>query len=293
MLVFMIVTVLLVLGLCFGSFVNALVWRLHEQGKAQKARSISSGQAKSKKQSAAGDLSIVHGRSMCPNCHHTLATKDLVPVVSWLRLGGKCRYCHKPISWQYPVVELLTAGLFAFSYLYWPLAWGEQGTTLFVLWLIFLVGLIALAVYDLKWQLLPNKLVYRLMYGAVVQALLLIFVFHGGFKQAGHIALSFIIGGGLFYVLFQVSGGKWIGGGDVKLGMLLGLILAEPELSIFMIFSACLLGTAVSLPLLATHKLKRTSRVPFGPFLIAGTIIARLFGAALISWYKHRLLLGV
>lgn len=277
----MLIVILTLLGLCFGSFVNALVWRLHEQtgvkGKHRGAKTE--------------DLSVLKGRSMCPNCKHKLAAEDLLPMLSWLWLRGKCRYCHKPISIQYPVIELLTAVLFVFSYLYWPFNWGGQGTTLFIFWLIFLVGLTSLAIYDLRWQLLPNKIVYVLLYLAVVQCLLTVFVFHGGFNQIENIALSFAVGGGLFYALFQVSNGKWIGGGDVKLGMLLGLILASPSLSLLMIFAASLLGSVVSLPLLAAHRVKRTSRIPFGPFLIAGAVIVRLFGATLIHWYRSKLLI--
>src|SRR5580700_9634934 len=120
----MIIVVLAVLGLCLGSFVNALVWRLHEQSNPKQ-------KTKNKKQKAkqlsANELSILRGRSMCPDCHHQLAAKDLVPVISWLDLRGKCRYCHRPISIQYPLVELATAGLFVFSYFFWPLAFNGVG----------------------------------------------------------------------------------------------------------------------------------------------------------------------
>src|SRR5882762_114793 len=113
----MIIVVLAILGLCFGSFVNAAVWRIYAQE-----------QVKSKKLQVkkSTNLSIVNGRSVCPHCEHELAAKDLMPVFSWLSLGGKCRYCKKPISRQYPLVELLTAVLFVFSYLYWPFTSGPQ-----------------------------------------------------------------------------------------------------------------------------------------------------------------------
>jgi prepilin signal peptidase PulO-like enzyme (type II secretory pathway) len=106
----MIIAVLVVLGLCFGSFANALVWRVHEQA----------GQAAKKKpdKKYLKQLSVAKGRSMCPNCKHELVAKDLIPVLSWLALGGKCRYCAKPISIQYPLVEVALASLFVVSYLY-------------------------------------------------------------------------------------------------------------------------------------------------------------------------------
>lgn len=275
----MIFVTLLILGLCVGSFINALVWRLHAQ------------ESKSKKKTAKNfNLSILNGRSVCPNCKHQLAAKDLIPVLSWLSLRGKCRYCKQPISIQYPLVELLTAFLFVFSYLYWPLYFDSLGKLLLAFWLMFLVGLIALAVYDLKWLILPDKIIRPLIALGILQAIVLVLTATTPTKQFISIAFSFLIGGGLFYVLFQISGGKWIGGGDVKLGGLLGLILASPSLIIFTIFAASLLGTLMALPLMITGKLKRTSKIPFGPLLIAGAIIAQLFGLSLINWYKHKFL---
>src|SRR5579859_6630448 len=127
----MIVVLLIVLGLCFGSFVNALVWRLHEH------------------------RNFVNERSECTHCHHVLAPKDLVPVVSWLLLRGKCRYCRKPIQ-DTPVAELLVPALWVVSYVYWPHAlYSSLGLFTFVAWLLFVVGFVALAIYDFKWFLLP------------------------------------------------------------------------------------------------------------------------------------------
>jgi len=108
----MIIAVLVVFGLALGSFVNALVWRVREQTKEGSKKKPDSKYLKK--------LSVSKGRSMCPNCHHELTAKDLLPVISWLGLKGKCRYCRKSISAQYPLVELATAGLFAASYLLWP-----------------------------------------------------------------------------------------------------------------------------------------------------------------------------
>jgi leader peptidase (prepilin peptidase)/N-methyltransferase len=251
---------LFLLGLCLGSFINALVWRLHE------------------------NKDWVKERSVCPKCNHVLSALDLVPLVSWLFLRGKCRYCKQPISWQYPIVELITAGLFVLSYIYWPHGFEAMGITLFVFWTIFLVGLVALAIYDLRWMLLPDKIVYPLLCLALVQGVLLILAWgYSGWD----IAISLLIGGGLFYAIFQVSKGRWIGGGDVKLGALIGLILASPSLSLLMIFSASALGSIVSVPMILTGKAKRDTRLPFGPFLIAACIIVYLFGGYLIDWYKE------
>jgi leader peptidase (prepilin peptidase) / N-methyltransferase len=267
--------VLIILGLCLGSFVNALVWRLHERSKNSKQKK----------------LSIIHGRSMCPNCQHVLAARDLVPILSWLSLKGRCRYCKNPISIQYPLVEFVTAGLFIFSYVFWPASFSFDEKILFGFWLVFLGGLIALAVYDLRWYLLPNAIVYPLYAVILVQ---IIFATLNSSDPWNVITTAFwglLIGGGIFYCLFQLSKGKWIGGGDVKLGGLLGLAIGGPSSSFLLIFIASLIGSFIALPLLLMGRAKRGSQLPFGPFLILAAVIVKLFGVSIITWYKDRLLL--
>ena len=275
----MIIAFLVVLGLCLGSFVNALVWRVHEQ-------EAETGKKKPNKKYL-DSLSIRKGRSMCPHCKHELATKDLLPVISWLSLGGKCRYCKKPISFQYPLVELVTAALFVASYLWWPKELSGTESVVFGLWVLELTGLMALVVYDLRWYLLPNRIMYPLSVLAGLQAILVVVSADHPFEALANVVLAVGIGGGLFYLLFQVSKGKWIGGGDVKLGWLLGLLVGTAGGSILVIFLAALLGSLVSLPLLASNKLKRTSVIPFGPFLIAAAVFVMLFGQSVLSWYQH------
>ena len=308
----MITIVLVVLGLILGSFVNALVWRLHEQSKqASNARTkVKNPQASKLKRHAElvstprgmvnrflklveddDKLSILHGRSMCPHCEHVLTAEDLIPVFSWLSLGGKCRYCHRPISWQYPLVELATAGLFVASYAWWPQAVQGVQVALFVIWLLVLVGFMALVVYDLRWFLLPNRIIYPLSCLAGLYAIIAIASASSNvFIALLDVILAVAIGGGIFYLLFQLSAGKWIGGGDVRLGWLLGLLAGTPARAVLFIFLASIIGTIVSLPLMSSHRLKRTSIIPFGPFLIAGAIITQLFGTAIIHWYTHGLL---
>lgn len=300
----MVIAMLIVLGLCFGSFINALVWRFHEQEEQLKAKSKKSKVKKTagrrlsalSSQLTAHDrrLSIMEGRSMCPNCQHKLAWYDLIPVLSWLSLKSKCRYCHKPISWQYPVVELLTAALFVLSYVFWPSTVYSLPSTSYLLafWLIFLTGFIALAIYDIRWMILPNRIIFPMQALAGIYALVVIAGSDNWFQAAQATALSVLCSAGLFYVLFQVSKGKWIGGGDVKLAVILGLVLGSPAKALLMLFTASLLGTIISLPLLLSHRLKKNSRIPFGPLLIIGTIIAYLFGASLITWYKRQLLIA-
>lgn len=261
----MIPLILFIFGLIFGSFVNALVWRIKNKKDWVKARSI------------------------CPNCKHTLSAIDLIPLVSWHVLKGKCRYCKKPISIQYPIVELLTGILFAVSYIAWPLGFTVLGIVTFISWLATLILLVTLFVYDLKWQLLPNMLV------ATVSVLSFITLLVIAIKDNNPaIVLLGLLSGliifGLFWLLFQLSSGQWIGGGDVKLGFALGFIAMTPVKALLLIFIASLLGTIVSLPLLANKRLKVKAKIAFGPFLIAATIIVFFWGSQLINWYSTTIL---
>lgn len=281
MIVTMVILSLIGLGLCLGSFVNALVWRLHEQS-----------QTKSRKRQK--ELSIVNGRSKCVHCGHGLAPKDLIPLISWLQLRGNCRYCGKAISSQYPLVELSTAILFALSYIFWPpfsdSVLKPEEVIGFGVWLVSLTGFMALIVYDLRWMLLPNKIIFPLLWlaGSSVGAQAF---FESSFQPLISSIWGTLIGGGLFYALFQISSGRWIGGGDVKLGFLLGILLGGPEMAFLMIFLASLLGSLYSVPLLAKGKLKAKARLPFGPFLIISAIITKLFGQQLIDWYATSFLI--
>jgi len=278
----MIIVLLAVFGLIFGSFVNALVWRIHEQEALHEKK-----KKPTKKQLA--ELSILRGRSMCTHCHHELAGKDLVPLFSWLWLQGKCRYCGAPIGWQYPVVEAVTAGLFVASYIWWPDQLTGIAVQQFVVWLGFVTMFVALAVYDLRWYLLPNRIVYPLNIIAVIEVLIVALNKHNLGALWEPLAGALIISG-LFYLLFQLSAGKWIGGGDVKLAITLGLWAGTPLKACLVLFFASLIGTVVSVPIALRAKQGLKLRVPFGPFLLAATFLTVLFGTGVINWYIDRLL---
>jgi prepilin signal peptidase PulO-like enzyme (type II secretory pathway) len=279
----MIIVAIGVLGLIFGSFVNAFVWRLHEL----EALAGKKGKATAKRRR---ELSITRGRSMCPQCGHELASKDLVPVLSWVSLGGKCRYCQAPISWQYPIVELLTAVCFMLSYVAWPLAFDGVGILRFVVWLGFVVVFMALAVYDLHWFELPDRVVLPSI--AVAGAYVLVAAaWQHSFSALWQPVVGALLIFGLFWVLYQVSDGRWIGGGDVKLAATLGLLAGSLSQAFLVIFVASLMGTLVSIPLLLQGRKGLKRHIPFGPYLLAGTFVVVLFGERMIDWYQ-RLLLG-
>ncbi len=276
----MISVIVFVLGLAIGSFVSASVWRHHEQEK----RAIH-------KKKPDKSLSILKGRSMCEHCGHRLSAQDLIPLVSWLGLGGKCRYCKKELSWEYPVVELVSGLLFLASYTAWEFEVGFD-YFLFSVWLVMLSALIFLALYDLKWLLLPNKIIYPLI--ILVTSLVVVesLFFNGGTEMIRDRVLGLLFAGGIFYLLFLVSRGKWIGGGDVKLGIFIGVMLGLSRSVLTFVLAFNLAALAI-LPLLALGIVKRKTPIPFGPFLIVATIVATLYGFEIIQWYSNQFLYGL
>lgn len=269
---------LVLLGLCSGSFVDALVWRMHKQAERRE-----------KQLKPDPKLSMTRGRSMCPNCKHTLGFLDLIPVFSWLALKGKCRYCHKPYGWHTVALELSLAGLFVLSYVVWPYGFDTSGCIQFGVWLIVLVGFAALALYDLRWYILPDRIIFPLA-GLVAAQVLICCFLQGDWHYLWGAILGVLSLAGVFFILFQLSDGGWIGGGDVKLAIVLGLLVAGPLEAMLVLLISSVLGLMFSLPSLAKGQRGLSSKIPYGPFLIAATIIVYLFGTGWINWYQHHLL---
>ena len=222
---------------------------------------------------------------MCPDCKHTLAAKDLVPLLSWLELRGKCRYCQRSISWHYPAVELATAMVFLLSYLFWPYEWALTGMVQFMLWLAVVTVLIALLLYDLYWMLLPTRLVYIAAVLAI--PLVLLTTISGGLTYLLGVLFGSVMLGGGFWLLFQLSDGHWIGGGDVRLGFVLGALAGSLFGALLLLLIASLLGTLIALPHIVRRGLRTHHKLPFGPFLIIATLVVYLFGFDIIAIYKQ------
>lgn len=252
-----------ILGAAMGSFAGAMAWRLHTK------------------------RNMVNDRSECESCHHKLGVWDLLPIVSWLALGGRCRYCKARISPLTLFAEATLAALFMISFVYWPLGFAAwQGITLFVLWLSYLVTLTILVIYDARWMLLPDKLVYPLIGVACADAALRVSLLPNASLSS---YVLYVCGGllalaGVYGALYVVSKGKWVGFGDVKLCIFIGIVLGWQK-ALLVLGLANMIGFLVIAPGLLLGKLTRKSRIPFGPFLIAGFVIAGLFGDMIIQWY--------
>ena len=274
------IVILAAMGALLGSFAVAQVWRLRARQLVIDKRDGEPVDAVELRQ-LKGLLRPVKGdRSECLSCHHRLAWYDLIPVISWLSLGGKCRYCRKPIGVTELLAEAGLALVFAISYIAWPYPFtGILQLVPFVLWLIACVLLTILLVYDAKWSLLPFAINIGLIIIGVLYVAML--VLSGVAIDWPSLAGGVVLLGGL-YLLFSLLG--WVGMGDGILGIGLALFLVDWQLAFLTLFLANLLGCFMLIPLYFRKRLHRQARIPFGPFLIVAAVISLLAGKWLISY---------
>lgn len=297
--------VIFLLGLCVGSFLNVVIFRLENGWK------------------------IVNDRSKCLHCEHVLAAKDLIPVLSFVLLRGKCGNCGKKINVQYPVVEIITGVMFVLIFdhimnLNFPLSIfnfpiSEFQITFHILASIFYYLLIAsllivIFVYDYKHYIIPDEAIWiaviaAFLYNAIADETLR-FILVSGFGNFSQFAddenfligllnmTDFIINNSIFlnrlfaacvsfsffFAIVFATKGKGMGGGDVKLGFLMGLILGWPNISVAILISF-IVGSIFGISLVILGRKGMKSMIPFGPFLVAGTFITMFWGGAIMKWY--------
>ena len=234
-------------GLLIGSFLNVCIWRLPREE------------------------SIIRPGSHCPACSTVLGARDLVPVLSWLFLRGKCRFCGVKISARYPAVELLTGGLFLVTYLHYGLTPGLVAA------LVFSSFMVAITFIDLDHQIiLDGMLALLAICGLGLQ------LWTGSVGWVSMLIGAFV-GGGLLLLLAILSRGG-MGGGDVKFAAALGFWLGWPGI-LLGLFLGFVLGGLISLLLLVTGLRGRKDFIPFGPFIAIGAWIALLYGRRILDWY--------
>ncbi|HET9263249.1 MAG TPA: prepilin peptidase [Vicinamibacterales bacterium] len=245
------VLLLAVLGLVVGSFLNVCIHRLPL------------GQ------------SIVSPGSRCPGCGYSLRWFDNIPVISYAVLGGRCRTCGASISARYPIVELLTMGVFVAHYF----AFGVD--ILLVPRLLLACALIVLFAIDLEHHLLPNAITLPGIAVGLAFSLLL----PPGLQSA---LLGVIVGGGVLWLIgeayFRLAGQEGMGGGDVKMLAMIGAFLGWKLVLVTLVFSS-VAGSVIGLLVLATRRGGMKYALPYGTFLALGAIIASLFGERIVAWY--------
>ena len=247
------------LGACLGSFSNVLALRWHEE-------------------------STVFGRSACPHCKRQIRAQHLVPILSWIFLRGRCATCGKKIHIQYPLVEGvgLILGLMA-ALRHAPLSI-ETG---FSFWfeLLFTTALLAPLVMDIRWKELPVEFLGGLSLIAAGINVLGFGVVHGIGSQPrlAAVLLGMVVAGLFFALQVLVSRGRWLGVGDIWLGVYMGAVLGWPLLPIS-IYLAYVIGGSAAIGGLLTGRLHRGDRLPFAPALIAGFLAALWIGPYMYDW---------
>ncbi len=223
------------------------------------------------------------GRSYCDYCKAQLGTFDLVPLLSFAVLGAKCRYCRKPLSWQYPIVETVTALLFSVSF--WYLAASGTFSLVSAGYFMFLVSVVVVvAVVDWKFSLIPTTFVFA----AAIVALFYNYFFLTSALFMENVIAAF--GAALFFLVIVVATrGRGMGQGDVVLAFLMGIVLGMRGV-VVAVFLAFFLGAVASLALIAIRRKRFGQTVPFAPFLVAGFLIALFWGVPILNWYLRILM---
>ena len=267
--------IIFIFGLAVGSFLNCVIYRLALTPQQERL---------------VWGLALPRGRSFCPHCKHILSWQDLIPVLSFLILRGKCRYCQKKISWQYPLVEIATALLFLLVFNFQFSIFNEFSIfnfqTLFNLCFLFLVScfLIVIFVYDLKHFIIPDKVIFPAIGIALIYNFYQLLTTHYPLSTVLNNLYAAFGAAVFFLMIVLISRGKWMGLGDVKLAFLMGLFLDFPNILIALFF-AFLIGAIIGVGLILAKRKTLRSEVPFGPFLVTGTFVALFWGERIVQWY--------
>jgi len=263
--------VLALLGLCIGSFLNVVIHRLPLM--MEREWKLDSAELLGVKIDAPAPITLSTPRSRCPSCNHMIAWHENIPVLSYLRLGGKCSQCKTPISKRYPAIEILTALLFAACGVHF----GAQPSTL--LWCGLVATLIALAFIDLDTQFLPDSLTLPLLWAGIASAAFgwipvsLKDSVYGA--MAGYLSLWFV-----FHAYRIIRGREGMGAGDFKLLAALGAWMGWLAIPSIILLSSAV-GALVGIALIALRNHDRDVPIPFGPYLAGGGVAALFFGEQL------------
>lgn len=243
----------IVMGVAIGSFLNVLIYRIPRQKK------------------------IGFGRSACPACEKTIRFYDNIPIISYLILGGKCRFCRVRISVIYPIVEFINAAVYVF------LLWNYSLSSQFYIYSVLSSTLIVIFFIDMEFQIIPDIFTIPGMVVGLAVSLL-----PDGIGIISSV-IGFIVGGGVLY-LVAVLGDKLfkkesMGGGDIKMAAMLGAFLGWQKV-VLIFFGGSIIGLLISIIVICFSKKVRSSRViPFGPFLAVAAFIAIVYGDSIIEFY--------
>jgi len=244
--------IIFIFGIIIGSFLNVCIYRIPREE------------------------SIVFPSSHCTHCSTPLKWYDLIPILSYLFLRGKCRYCRGDISPQYLVIELLNGIIYVILFYYFGLSLD------FMYFSIIISILLVISIIDYYHQIIPDKLLGLLIFIAVLYKVSVCFIYGISIPLSDSI-IGFISAGLLFTIIAFVSNGG-MGGGDIKLIAILGFILGLKKIALNILLSF-IIGAVVSLFLLVTGRKSRKDAIPFGPFINISFFISALWGESIILFY--------
>ena len=271
-------TILFILGLAVGSFLNVVIFRFKPENQVF-------------------DLKKINGRSACPHCQKTLRWYELIPLVSFFIQSRKCRSCDHKLSWQYPLVELLSGLIFVFvPYILYP-----KSYILSLVWILALLIFLLISVIDFRHFLIPDELIWLLVFLGFAFIILQSQIPNLNFFDQsflGHYALLFgwpenvwfnhlfaaLASSVFFGLIFFLGKGKTLGGGDIKLGFVLGWLLGWPDIVVALMLSF-LIGGLTGFILMINHKKTKKDFLPLAPFLVIGVALTIFFGYQIINGY--------
>lgn len=232
-------------------------------------------------------LNFINSRSHCDYCKKILHWYDLIPILSFVILKGRCRYCAKRLSYQYPLIELLTGVVFSsIFYFYYPIQIQLNDIFMLPYLLIILSGLIVVFFTDLKYRIIPDEILVILMITIIGYRI----TSYNNLFQPSDFLLTGLLSSLIFLFLFIITRGRGMGFGDVKYAFLMGLMLGGNK-TIVSLYLSFLTGACISLILIGKGRKKMKSTIPFGPFLVFGTVISLFYGTNL--WHVFLKILGV
>lgn len=240
-----------ILGLLFGSFLNVCIYRIPRKEE------------------------IVYTPSHCFSCGHQLKWYDLFPVITYILLRGKCRYCQAKISIQYPIIELSNGAAYMGIFAIYGLS--KETIIYSALFSILLV----IGMIDYKHYIIPNGLVIALALLGIVHMFL-------DTQNTFRYIIGFFVASVILLLIAVVTRGK-MGGGDIKLMAAAGLLLGWQKILLALLLGS-VVGAVIGITLMLFKIIKREQMIPFGPFLAVGIMVSALFGESIISWYLSLIL---
>jgi len=251
-----ILALVIALGLCWGSFLTVIIWRVDDL------------------------KSIFKSRSHCDNCRQEIHWYDLIPIISYGILIGKCRHCRQKISAIYPSIEALTGIIFLLTYIKFGISWESLLLVVLFSVLILVLG------YDAIHMMVVDQFIWVAVAMAVVYQVFFGLDWSNWKPQLINLGIGILIGAAIPTLLVIFSRGKWMGEGDIGIGLIAGLVIGFPNILINYIL-AFFIGSIYGILMVAIKYKKMKDPIPFAPFMVIGIIITFFAGSVIFGWYQH------